>query len=56
MVFNQGFIKAKIEGKGIRVTDKADWLVLVQTSAVFLSLVNSVPYVILSGVFIAVVR
>lgn len=40
MAFNQGFLKGKIEGSGLRVVGEAEWFALVQASVVFLSLIN----------------
>lgn len=55
MVFNQGFLKAKIEGCVLGVTGEADWLVPVQASVVFLCLMYLGPDVILSRAFSTVV-
>lgn len=55
MGFHHEFLKAKVGGRGQRlgVTGEVDWLVLGQASEVFLSLINSVSDVILSGVFLS---
>lgn len=55
MVFNQGFLKAKIEGYALGVPGEADWLVPGQASVVFLCLMYLGPDVILFRAFSMVV-
>lgn len=49
MVFDPGFLKAKIESQWLGITGKADWLVPARALVVFFSLFKLVPDVVSCG-------